>query len=233
MTRKKIADLIRNEAQKSVDSEVEFSEENQAEPIEVTAQSLGSELESTVTELQVALEEARKKDGDLDRTLAQVQSELEQQRTLIQNLEGQLNQANQRNEKWGRLNADLQGQLEDQKALVKHLESELVAQKKLTDQDKTAQTKLTAELDKQKQLNKQLTSEIHQLSQVRSELEDAKKSAIQLAVTNEKVIQELAQIQEEKPPARDKNLPMRISRPTTSDEKTFPPFSTTDLTWMD
>ncbi|MCT7979684.1 hypothetical protein [Laspinema olomoucense] len=233
MPRKKISDLIRNEAQKTGDSELEFAENTQGEPIEGAGENPGSELQATVTELQTALQEARAKDGALDRTLAQVQSELEQHRSLIQNLEGQLNQAEQRNEEFGRLNANLQQQLEDQKTHVQQLEAELGAAKKLADQEKTAQTKLTAELEKQKQVNQKLTEELQQLSKVRSELEETKKSAIQLAAANEKALQELTQLQQKQPSSNPKNLPMRISRPTTADQNTFPPFSTTDLTWMD
>jgi chromosome segregation ATPase len=233
MPRKKIADLIRNEAQKPADSELELAENIQSEPIEAAEETLGSELEATVTELQTALQEARAKDGALDRTLAEVQSELEQHRSLIQNLEGQLNQSQQRNEEFGRLNADLQQQLQDQKTQVKKLESELAAATKIADQEKNAQTKLTTELEKQKQINQKLTKEVEQLSQVRAELEETKKSAIQLAAANEKALQELTQLQQKQPSSNPKNLPMRISRPTTADQNTFPPFSTTDLTWMD
>lgn len=123
MARKRLVDLLREEAQKSPEPEDEKGKEENADvtaadatlsvtsPLdEITAPSpvttpttspakrtppTKAELEKTVTELQQVLQENQQEKNELQQQIADLQSDLHEQKTLVQKLQAELKQASQ------------------------------------------------------------------------------------------------------------------------------------------
>jgi len=124
MTKKRLSDLLREEAQKSPDPEAEAIQEVAPEPLEPDptldeteqlyetsdepspvntsatprAKRTGptkAELETKMTELREALLEAHGKETSLQQQIADLQSDLQEQKILVQKLQAALEQTNQ------------------------------------------------------------------------------------------------------------------------------------------
>ena len=109
MTRRRISDLIQQEAQKpnskgdsiqdttNTTSEQDTkAEEPQIQVPEQTSDNtntMKTELEATVTELRAALDQAHRKEGSLEQRIADLQSALDEQKALAQKLQKELNAA--------------------------------------------------------------------------------------------------------------------------------------------
>lgn len=122
MTKKSLTDLLREEAQKSPAPEAEAIEEAASEPLEpnptqsetepiyetTNEPSQGNtaaprakriptkaELETTVSELSEALQAAHRKENSLQQQIANLQSDLQEQKILLQKLQADLEPTNQ------------------------------------------------------------------------------------------------------------------------------------------
>src|ERR671933_1104083 len=115
MTKKRITDLLRQEAQKLPDAEgtpvievtAEEVPEQDAEAEEELSTNMPNnsgarrtnltkaDLEATVTQLRSALEQAQQKESSLQQQIADVQSDLDEQKTFVQKLQKELEKANQ------------------------------------------------------------------------------------------------------------------------------------------
>ena len=139
MTKKRLEDLLREEAGKPLDSEtealpeaaldqlptdatpseMESLSETSAEPLAVNTSATPrpkrtnptkAELETAVTELQEALQVAYQKESSLQQQVANLQLEVQEQKTLVQKLQTELERANY-----------LQAELEQAKAVILQL----------------------------------------------------------------------------------------------------------------
>lgn len=119
MNKKRLSDLLRDEAEKSPDTESieevvnnlevdttlsdtepldETSDEHS--PVNITSRAkrtspTKAELETTLTELQEALQAAQIREESLGQQIAGLQLELQEQKTLVKNLQPILEQTNQ------------------------------------------------------------------------------------------------------------------------------------------
>ncbi|HEY9848023.1 MAG TPA: hypothetical protein V6D28_01085 [Leptolyngbyaceae cyanobacterium] len=171
-TKKRLSDLLRQEAQKLPDTEdkpivdttaTEVVEEDTATPEPLSAESSDNgkpakssnptkaELEATVAELRAALEQAQKLE------VAQEHEVALQQQVI-----------------------DLQAELSEEKSQVQKLKKDLEQVKSLK-----------AELEKAKK-------DLEQVKSLKTELEKTKKEALQLAESNSKLIEEVNALKQEK-----------------------------------
>ena len=174
MTKKNLADLLREEAHKSPDSEAEAVQEAALEPLE-PAPTLSetdptttsyettdepspldtaaprakriptkAELETTVNELREALKESHGKENSLQQQIADLQSDLQEQKILLQKLLGELEQTSQ-----------IKAELEQAKKVI----LQLVADSSKTTQEANTRSKATQEPNTPKKENKDLRSQ--------------------------------------------------------------------------
>lgn len=125
MTKKRLEDLLREEAGKPHDSETEalpemksLSETN-ADPLPINGPATSrpkrtnptkAELETTVSELEEALDTAHQNENSLQQQVADLQSELQEQKTLVEKLQEVLEHSDQ-----------LKAELEEAKAVILRL----------------------------------------------------------------------------------------------------------------
>ena len=171
MTKKSLADLLREEAHKSPDSEAEAVQEAALEPLE-PAPTLSeteptttsyettdepspldtaaprakriptkAELEITVSELREALKDSHGKENSLQQQIADLQSDLQEQKILLQKLLGELEQTSQ-----------IKAELEQAKKVI----LQLVADSSKTTQEANTRSKATQEPNTPKKENKDL-----------------------------------------------------------------------------
>jgi chromosome segregation ATPase len=125
MTKKRLADLLQEETQKSPDLETDIIQEpapdqpsepdptvSEAEPLYETTEEPSpvkmsaspqakrtsptkAELETTVTELREALQAAKGKEDFLQQQITDLQSDLHEQKILVQKLQAELGQTNE------------------------------------------------------------------------------------------------------------------------------------------
>ena len=111
MVRKRLEDLVREEAQKSLKPENEAATAEQTIELEATVvpetdndQSLSgakratptkADLETTLKELKAALQAAEEDNSSWQQQTATLQSDLQEQKTLVEKLQVELNQAKQ------------------------------------------------------------------------------------------------------------------------------------------
>ena len=114
MTKKRLVDLLQEEAQKSPDPEEAASDQPdptlaETEPVDETTDEPSkvntparakhiptkADLETTVSELSEALEAAQKKESSLQQQIAGLQSDLQEQKILLQKLLAELEPTNQ------------------------------------------------------------------------------------------------------------------------------------------
>lgn len=92
MARRRIGDMLREEAQKSLEPEVE-TDQSDRDPAQESPPEI--KLEKTVTELKELLLEAQQRENSLQEEIADLQSDLEEQKTLVQKLQADLGRTNQ------------------------------------------------------------------------------------------------------------------------------------------
>jgi len=115
MTKKRLGELLRQEAQESPDPETEGIQEAAPDQLEADTMSTAepssgptttavrakrsgptkAELETTVLELQEVLQTAYGKENSLQQQIANLQSDLQEQQILVQKLQAELAQVNQ------------------------------------------------------------------------------------------------------------------------------------------
>ena len=121
MTRKRLSDLIQEEGEKAPDEKALqlSSEEPSSSEDPTTEQSkrrkppTKAQLEEALTELTAVLESENQRADSLQEKVNSLESELKDQKTLVQSLESKLQQ-----------NSHLQAELEEQKTLVEKFERE-------------------------------------------------------------------------------------------------------------
>lgn len=184
MARKNLSDLLRQEAQKSPNSEEETVKNDDKiidvpalATVEVAAEEVTEEasnndktaakrsthtkveLESTVTELQAALETAKENEANEQKEIAELRSQLKKAQQNEQKLEKQL--------------AELRSEVENQKKLLKQQEQKL---------EKT--------------------------NQMKKELDEAKKTSLQLANANSAIEEEVKQLRKQLENSQPKPTPL-------------------------
>ncbi len=100
--RSSLSDLLRQEAQKSPEAEVEVTPEapvDQPAPAEAAAPATPApnpiaELEATIAQLQQALTEAQKREQTLQKTIGELEAELASQQQQLQTVQENLAKAN-------------------------------------------------------------------------------------------------------------------------------------------
>lgn len=183
-TKKSLSDMLRQEAGKSSETEVQST-------IEVTADEIKTNDTPALEKLQLDTfntNRAASSDStntELEVSITQLKESLEKAHQKERSLEEQI--------------ADMQSELSEQKALVKKLQKEVDKSKDFDAEQKTLVEKLQKELDKAKQ--------------VKTELEQAKAAAIQLAELNNKLTEEVNSL---------KKTPQSQGKSNTSIEK-LPP----------
>lgn len=153
-------------------------------------------------ELKHALEEAHRKEGALQQQLTDLQSELQHQNQdkNFDELKHALEEAHRKEGSLQQQIADLQSESphhnqdknfdELKHALEEAHRKEGALQQQVSD--------LQSELQHQKKLVHKLKTEIEKLEQIKSDFEQAKKAALQLAEVNEKLMQEIKTLTKEK-----------------------------------
>lgn len=172
MSKKSLADLLREEAHKSPDSEAEAIQEaaletlesdttlseteptsyettDEPSPVDTAAPRAKriptkAELETTVSELREALKESHGKENSLQQQIADLQSDLQEQKILLQKLLAELKQTNQ-----------LKAELEQAKKVI----LQLLDDSSKTTQEANTRSKTTQEANTPKQENKGLRSQ--------------------------------------------------------------------------
>ncbi|MGH2413408.1 MAG: hypothetical protein ACRDEA_06900 [Microcystaceae cyanobacterium] len=145
MTKKRLSDLLREEAQKVPESEATATDSTEPEEANPSAKTPATSNRSrkTIKELTTELEAAREHANSLQEKVTELESELAKQKTLIKKLQTQSEQTEQ-----------LQATLEEQKILVSKLYAELQqveAAKSQIEVQKQQIEKLSAELEKAQQ----------------------------------------------------------------------------------
>ncbi len=168
MTKKSLADLLREEAHKSPDSEAEAVQEAALEPLEpaptlsetepttTSYETTGepspldtaaprakriptkAELEITVSELREALKDSHGKENSLQQQIADLQSDLQEQKILLQKLLAELEQTSQ-----------IKAELDQAKKVI----LQLVADSSKTTQEANTRSKATQEPNTPKKEN--------------------------------------------------------------------------------
>lgn len=184
MAKKRLADLLRQEAQKFSESDVapppEATADENLDPDAETIQEIPNpmatnphtrratqtkaDLEATIKELRAALEQAHQKETTLQEEITQLQSASQADgEAAIRELKAALEDAHQKE-------ADLHERV----------------------------TELQTSLHAQKTFVEKLQEQLQRTSQMKTELENAKKAALQLAQTNTQLMQELEALRKEK-----------------------------------
>ncbi|HEY9674001.1 MAG TPA: hypothetical protein V6D11_21355 [Waterburya sp.] len=150
--------------------------------------SLQAELETTVAQLRAALEKTENVAQDQEKSFADLKGDLEESKKREKSLQAELEttvaQLRAALEKTENVAQDKERTFADLKdALEKSHKKEKSLQKEISD--------LQAELDQQKKSIQNLQKELDKTAGLKAEIEKVKTSAIQLAQTNEKLIQEI------------------------------------------
>ena len=174
MTKKRLGDLLREEAQKSPDPETEAIQEaapdqplepdttlsetepttsyettDEPSPLDTAAPRAKriptkAELEITVSQLREALNESHRKENSLRQQVADLQSDLQDQKILLQKLLAELEQTSQ-----------IKAELEQAKKVI----LQLVDDSSKTTQEANTRSKTTQEANTPKKENKDLRSQ--------------------------------------------------------------------------
>jgi chromosome segregation ATPase len=228
MPKKRLTDLLREEAEKSSESvvndpvpptdadespeTVEKSLESKApDPSEASAERLTA-LETalqaeknTVEKLQTQLNQAQQQKEDLEKGQGEWQANLQEAQKTIKKLEADLKKASQRYDKLEKSQVDLKNDLHDRKKEVK---------------------KLQADLQKSQQLQEQLNSELERVTN----------TARQFSEEKEKLQAELTALQVEHQALQHQSG--RLVYPTNyglipKDKFLYNPLSNEDIGWFD
>lgn len=107
MTRKRLTDMLRAEIQKSPESESEELITVSVDAVSIETESVGTEsvgtksatsnsqLEDAISELKSSLEKSQKKETTLEKQVAKLQADLQEQGKYVEQLKEYLDQANQ------------------------------------------------------------------------------------------------------------------------------------------
>ncbi|MBD2433310.1 MULTISPECIES: hypothetical protein [Fischerella] len=168
-TRKRVADVVQEEAHKISSPEVESiidvaAEEVPDENTPTTEESIAknkrtnstkTDLEATINQLQTSLEQTRQNEANLQQQLSDLQSALSEKNTLIKQLQASVTETQQNQKKLQSQISELQSALSEKDKLVERLTKEL-------DDAKQAAVQLA-------QANSQLTEEINNLNNSKKE----------------------------------------------------------------
>jgi chromosome segregation ATPase len=168
-TRKRVADVLQEEAHKISSPEVESiidvaAEEVTDETTPTTEESAAknkrtnptkADLETTINQLQTSLEETHQNEANLRQQLSNLQSSLSEKNTLIKQLQASVAETQQNQKNLQSRISELQSVLSEKDKLVERLTTEL-------DEAKQAAVQLA-------QANSQLTEEINNLNNSKKE----------------------------------------------------------------
>lgn len=173
MARKNLSDLLRQEAQKSPNSEAE-TVKNDDKIIDVPA----------LATVEVAAEEVKEEASIDDKTAAKrsthTKAELE---TTIAELQATLETAKETEANGQKEIAELRSQLKKSQQNEQKLEKELA--------------ELRSEIESQKKLLKQQEQKLEKTNQIKKELDEAKKTSLQLANANSAIEEEVKQLRKQ------------------------------------
>ncbi len=221
MARKRLSDMIKEEVQKSPDTNEEAVSSSNAQPEEIINQTTpAATTENPVGEVTTAPESAPE--------ISQLNDDLQASQNIRSQLEANFQEIQNLNAELVKDKEALQEELNAQKSLGQKLQAELRQREK---READLQTDLAA----QKNLVQKFTTELQELGRVKAELEAAKTAALELASGQEKLLQELQQLRQQQEKKPVSHLALKITRPPI----TFKPkdnqssLSNRDIGWFD
>lgn len=183
MARKNLSDLLRQEAQKSPNSEAE-TVKNDDKIIDVPA----------LATVEVAAEEVKEEASD-DKTAAKrstyTKAELE---TTVAELQATLETAKETEANGQKEISELRSQLKKSQQNEQKLEKQLA--------------ELRSEIESQKKLLKQQEQKLEKTNQMKKELDEAKKTSLQLANANSAIEEEVKQLRKQLEDSKPKSAPL-------------------------
>ena len=187
MVRKRIGDMLREEAKPGAREELpvtddkteqengEVKEPLQSMNISATTSKISTELETAVDELKKLLETAQKKETSLQGQIADLKSQLQEQKKLTKESQTQASHDEQ-----------LKTQLEEAKETILKL-AEVSSKPTATETSLQGQVAdLKSQLQEQKKLIKELQTQASHDQQLKTQLEEAKETILKLAEVSSK-----------------------------------------------
>ncbi|PSB33022.1 hypothetical protein [Chlorogloea sp. CCALA 695] len=188
MVRKRIGDMLREEAKPVAREELpvtaetndkqengEVNEQLQSMNISATTSKISTEVETAVDELKKLLETAQKTETSLQGQIADLKSQLQEQKKLTKELQTQASHDKQ-----------LKTQLEEAKETILKL-AEVSSKPTATETSLQAQiAELKPQLQEQKKLIKELQTQASHDQQLKTQLEEAKETILKLAEVSSK-----------------------------------------------
>ncbi|BAZ66157.1 hypothetical protein NIES4106_09040 [Fischerella sp. NIES-4106] len=176
-TRKRVADVLQEEAHKISSPEVE-------PVIDVAAEEVADETNSTAEESAAKNKRATSTKADLDTTIKQLQTSLEETRENEEKFRQQL--------------SDLESALSEKNTAIKQLQSSL---KETQQNQKNLQTEIS-------DLQSALSEKDKLVERLTKDLEEAKQAAVQLAQANSQLTEEINNLNKSK---KEKEIPKALT----------------------